>query len=282
MGAITDASEFPAGPLLLRVAPERVESLLESLKKIRESGYLKPALAGKIFGKFMFMSSQHFARLGRALLRPFARRQHESGRVALNPQLRAALDFWIANMSTVRPRDVPMDLTNVPAVVSYSDGEGADAGVGVGVWLPCGKVVAGYTCVPDSVRSLWSSVPSCSDERNDIFQIEAVGPAVILFNFGYLFPAGALWLHFIDNESALAALVKGNSSVMSGECITAYTHKWISHYGFRVWFDRVDSSANPVDKLSRGVFDGQWDLMPISFPPDLVNDLESFIGFTDV
>ena len=108
--------------------------------------------------------------------------------------------------------------------------------------------------------------------------MEAVGPALILANFESFSPPDALWLHFIDNESALAALVRGSSSVLSGECVTAYTHRLISQYGLRAWFDRVDSAANPVDKLSRGVFKGEWELLPIVFPADLISDLESFIS----
>ena len=78
--------------------------MVEMLVEVRDSGFLKPALSGKIFGKLMFMSSQYFARLGRAMLRAFSRRQHEKGRVSLNPQLRAACNFWIANISCLRPR----------------------------------------------------------------------------------------------------------------------------------------------------------------------------------
>ena len=58
---------------------------------------------------------------------------------------------------------------------------------------------------------------SLSDGK-DIFQIEAVGPLLVLWNWGHLFREH-LWIHFIDNEGALAALAKGSSSVMSGEMI---------------------------------------------------------------
>ena len=58
--------------------------------------------------------------------------------------------------------------------------------------------------------------------------------------------------HYIDNDSALATLVKGSSSVLSGEVITAYTHSKISEMNLWAWFDRVASDDNPVDKLSRG------------------------------
>ena len=53
----------------------------------------------------------------------------------------------------------------------------------------------------------WSRAATAGDHY-DIFEIEAVGPALILHNFGHLIAADALWLHFIDNDAALATLVK--------------------------------------------------------------------------
>ena len=43
------------------------------------------------------------------------------------------------------------------------------------------------------------------------FEIEAVGPLVLLENFPDLF-RGSLWLHFLDNAAALSNLVNGSSS----------------------------------------------------------------------
>ena len=90
----------------------------------------------------------------------------------------------------------------------------------------------------------------CGDHY-DIYEIEGVGPCLVLHHFGHLIPEGSLWIHFIDNEAALATLVKGSSSVMSGEVITAHTHSLIAASGLWPWFGRVSSKDNPVDQLSR-------------------------------
>ena len=68
----------------------------------------------------------------------------------------------------------------------------------------------------------------------------------------------SLWLHFIDNAAALSTLVRGASSVDSGERIAGLT--WSRIVGFHCfpWFDRVESSANPTDGLSRGRLLGPW------------------------
>ena len=179
-------------------------------------------------------------------------------------------------MKSLRPREIPASLAEAPVFLSYSDGEGEGAGVGVAVWCPNGTVLGGYLKLHEEVRSVWSRSASASDHY-DIFEIEAVGPALIPYNFGHAFTQDALRLHFIDNDAALATPVKGSSSILSGEVITAYTHEKAASLGLWSWFDRVASDDNPVDKLSRGVMQGPWRLQPIGFPPGLLSRLREYL-----
>ena len=172
---------------------------------------------------------------------------------------------------------MPISLSSAPLFLSYSDGEGEGAGVGVALWFPNGSSIGGYIKLPEVIRRVWSRAASCG-EHYDIFEIGAVGPALILHNWAHLIPAGALWVHYIDNDAALATLVKGSSSVLSGEVITAYTHSTIAERGLWSWFDRVASADNPVDKLSRGELRGPWSLQTIEFPPSLLSSLEEYLG----
>ena len=110
------------------------------------------------------------------MLRAFSRRQHEPGRSNLNPQIEAACLFWLRNLATVRPREVLVNPDRLPLAISYSDGEGESAGVGVALWLPDGDVLGGYTRVPNALRRIWLQQKSLAEAR-DIFQIEAVGPS---------------------------------------------------------------------------------------------------------
>ena len=64
---------------------------------------------------------------------------------------------------------------------------------------------------------------------------------------------------------------------MSGECISAYTHSLVGSLSLWPWFDRVDSAANPVDKLSRGEMTGPWKLVDITFPEQLLSDITAFL-----
>ena len=77
----------------------------------------------------------------------------------------------------------------------------------------------------------------------------------------------ALWLHFIDNSGALAALVRGSSSVTSGDAIVGETWSLIFELNVVPWFDRVATKANPVDGLSPST------LVPVRIPDSLLREL---------
>ena len=274
IGAMTDVSRYPGGPVVLRAIADRVERTNDDLTGILRDGRLQSGFAGKLYGRLQWASSCYFGRLGRAMLRPFSRRQHETDRSALNPQIIAACRFWLSNIQKMRPREVPIDVDTRPLAISYSNGEGDTAGVGIALWLPDGTVRAGYLKVPDEVRQLWSKRPA--GDRYDIYEIEAIGPLLVLWNWGFLM-RNHVWIHFIDNDAALSCLAKGSSSVLSGEVIVAYTHELAADLGVWSWYDRVDTGSNPVDGLSRGDMRGNWKLLRIRFPAELTRRLQTFL-----
>ena len=96
---------------------------------------------------------------------------------------------------------------------------------------------------------------------------------MLLENFPEFFQ-GSLWLHFIDNAAALSSMVKGSSSIREGDLISGHTWSYIQGLDVVAWFDRVDSSSNPVDGLSRGRLSGPWHVFPLSFPSALRLDLQ--------
>lgn len=154
----------------------------------------------------------------------------------------------------------------MPCVVSYSDGEGGRAGIGAAVWHPNKRLpLAVYAEVPDVIREQWRRVQR-SDDYQDIFLVEALGPLLLLLTFPNVFK-DCLWIHFIDNSAAEASLIRGASSSMLGDHIVGLT--WANIQKSRLWpyFDRVESSANPVDGLSRKRFQGPWGRVHMrSFP----------------
>ena len=110
------------------------------------------------------------------------------------------------------------------------------------------------------------------EEWRDIIEVEAVGPLVLLSSWLHLF-VNALWIHFIDNNSALGGLVKGSASVGQQDIIIGHTWTWIARLNVSAWFDRVDSASNPVDGISRKDFSGFHCWERVQIPPEVLQDL---------
>ena len=154
--------------------------------------------------------------MGRAKLRPLIRRSIEQLHT-LNMQLYTCLHWWRVFLRSYFQRVLPLSIANLPVVVSYSDGEGGHAGVGVAVWSPeRNRPVAAFAEVPAVIRKLWARQAGKEAPFNDIFLIEAVGPLIILKTFPNIVRQ-CLWIHFIDTAAAQYALVRGSSSIASGD-----------------------------------------------------------------
>ena len=109
-----------------------------------------------------------------------------------------------------------------PLVVPYSDGEGDTAGAGVSI---CSSIAprrrAAFTHVPDVVRRLWARRAG-TGVCHDIFLVEAIGPLLLLCTYLELL-RGSAWVHYIDTIAAQHALVRGSSSISSGDHVVGAT-----------------------------------------------------------
>ena len=156
----------------------------------------------------------------------------------VEPQLTSALKWWLQILSCSPLRLVPTDLSARRRNFSFCDGEGSEAGIGVALWENETQVVrARVLRVPEEVRILWDHQKNLG-RFNDIFEIEAIGPLILLENFPDLFRS-SLWLHFLDNAAALSKLVNGSSSVIQGDILIGATWSQMQRLLVFQWFDRM-------------------------------------------
>ena len=147
-----------------------------------------------------------------------------------NNQIMAPNDFWLKFLISYTPKAIPVFLDKLDVVVSYSDGEGADAGMGIAVWssrCPNGPSAA-FRNIPTAIRKLWSKQKDAG--FNDIFLIEAIGPLAFLTTFPKVLK-GSPWLHYRDNVASEYSLVEGSSSIRSGDVVVGETWRWIQKLG---------------------------------------------------
>ena len=98
-------------------------------------------------------------------------------------------------------------------------------------------------------------------------EVEAIGPFLVLARWGHPM-RGCLWCHFIDNAAALSCMIRGSSSVSSGDSIVGCTWSLIHKYQLLAWFDRVESTSNPTDGLSRSRSEGPWETLELLRLPE--------------
>ena len=146
---------------------------------------------------------------------------------------------------------------------------------GSGVWP---RPLAAYLKIPRETRLWWRQ--SAAERPNDIFEIEAVGPLAILATWPDVM-RDATWVHYIDNSAAQHSLIRGSSSVTSGDLIVGHTWETVARRSLLPWFERVPSASNPVDSLSRGDMAGPWGtVVEAKLPKALLADLRRLLAFT--
>ncbi len=267
LGSITDLTATPEGPPKIHISDERCVNLSADILDVLASGKLPPARAGQMFGRLQHAGYHFFGRYGCAMLRSLKRRQFENGRQNLNQQLVAQLLWWLGALQHAPQREVLWRISERNVVTSFSDGEGSYsvAYVVFSSRFHDKRPRAAQGWVPSHLRAL-------HDQRvNDIMNIEAYGPLLVVQNHGKLME-NSLWLHFIDNESALLSMVKGSASVADCDRIVGYTWGLLAKHKILPYFARVDSSSNPIDGLSRLEQDDMglnWVREELSWPTDV-------------
>ena len=233
--------------------------------------------AASLAGKLGFAITEAFGRVGRARIGPIKKRAY-SRHKSLGFQLQCCLLWWLRFLKGYRPREIPANLTSMQLIVSYSDGEGSLAGVGAAAWTSWLEFpVATFAYVPECLRDWWKSVV-CKRNYKDIYLVEAVGPLLLLTTFPRLM-RNSLWVHYVDNESAEVAMFKGSSTLDTADHIVGLTWERCAKQGLIPYFDRVESKANPVDKLPRGDASGPWrSVVPALFPLKELCDLARECG----
>lgn len=160
---------------------KRIESLKEIINAILKAQKLGSGQAASLTGKLGFTTTACFGRFGRCRIKPISKRAY-SRAVVLSVKLVVCLQWWLHLFDSFKPRPIPYSLSHLKIVVSYSDGEGGQAGVGAAIWFGGMRPSAVYTEVPLAVRQFWCR-NSPSDRLNDIFMVEAVGPLLLCLLF---------------------------------------------------------------------------------------------------
>ena len=252
LGVSFDLRGSNAGKAQITNKKERVEMLVQDIEATLKSGRLTPAQAASYRGRLIFAQGQTFGRCGLTSLRVLGDWAAPS-RTGQRPawwRVERALRFWKEYFRIAAPRTLDSRLDR-PALV-FTDGacEGQNfEQVTVGGVLVeehgYKREYFGFK-VPPALVAAWQQ----NGTRQTIGQAELL-PVLVAKLVWSRRLQGRRTLHFIDNESARLALIKGASpSAASASIIDAFWHNE-ARIAAASWFERVPSASNISDSASR-------------------------------
>ena len=193
-------------------------------------------------------ASNSFGRCGRRPATALKRQQYgEKGQV--DDALAEALAFAVTFVDYIPPSVVSLRPVGARQLVVYSDaeytpGSGQPPRLGWVVFPGGDDPVARTLLLEPQILGLWKP------RVQQIYPAETFAPLAAIMDFPALFQgADVLW--FVDNEAACSTLIRGASREEDVATIAELTQLSLLRLRTRVWFEWVDSKANPSDGLSR-------------------------------
>ncbi len=206
------------------------------------------------------------------------------GAWAMSWDLRWALEWWLEQVGQAKPRRIPVEKLRRPVFI-FTDGSceprkddpnKLEVGYGAVMWDPedgALETFGGYIRDPllELLTDDWT-------KKQVVGQAELV-PCLAAKRVWRRRLKGRLVMHYIDNEAAKYALIKGTSPTRDSAWLVNEFWKSEAHLGSYSWFERVPSASNCADDPSRGV--GQVQVagrravkvdLPAKFEDDLVEE----------
>ena len=273
LGASLHCGDFST-TMSIMVQPKFSTSLKvqAKLQRALETETLDSDEAGKLRGDINWMFSMCAGNLGR-FAGPVLQLHQSGDAFTLSESSRRTLQLLLSAVTHCSPRVISLvpdgrHLTRIYSDASFEEGE---LRLGWIIFPPSGQPEGGTCVVPPSVLDSWKQ------RTQQIFPGESLAGLVVPLLHRHLFEqAECLW--FIDNEAAVAALIRGPTREFDVHLL-AQAAQFVFHLSSaRVWFEWIDTNSNPSDGLSRlGLADDWsqaqgWFLTEFVFPEGLCLD----------
>ena len=273
LGVLADLGQVTeTGVVVVDLKPGLRDALLCDIDALFDSQCCTPAQASKLRGRLGWAATAMYGKCGRGGQSALIDRQYYDTEIALSPPLAHSLLYLKEMVALVPPRQIcvlgrPQAAIRLYSDASFEPADSSPARLGYVIFhdddLP---PVAGTATLPQDVLACFVQ------RQQQITVCEAFCGILVPFNHHELFQGrDIIW--FIDNQAAVSALIKGTSSHHDISLVAALTHLMFALLGARVYFEWVDSEANPSDGLSRlGLLDPWtlcqgWSLLEAPLPP---------------
>ena len=248
LGVVFNSSSLQMQRLLLvESKPTRIANLKSCIHEVLSRDSLTPSVAASLVGKFQFLCSTMFGKVGRCCTAPIRHRQYsEGGPTHCTPLIRTALRLMIHFLDFAPSRKLFLEST--PPVILYTDAsdvpERDPRQVLGAVLIDQDTILHTYWAVSPTIINRWIQ------KKNHMSQLELLAAPLALATWRDRLSRRDVLL-FIDNEGACANLVKGFSPQADSSAIVGQFWLMACSLELNVYVDRVESKSNPSDGPSR-------------------------------
>ena len=239
------------GLLLVEPKPTRKVNFALLVNHILDKGVLPPSVAASVVGKFGFLCSTLFGKVGRFCTGFLRERQYSSSPDhSLTPQLVMSLNLMNRVVQIAPHRTCRMGAHPPPAILytDASDVPHRDPRFGLGgvliIQSPCLRIEYFSCTVEQKLVDLW--IP----KSTYMGQLELLACPAALRTWSKQLSNSQL-IHFVDNDSAAAGLVRGYSPRTDSSPLIGDYWLVAAAHGIDVYIDRVESKSNLSDGPSR-------------------------------
>ena len=250
LGLVVDLTSFPHGFVEIAHTPKRRAELLQDLLTISELCMVSRKRLEQLHGRMVWFGSFIFGRLMNDALRVVSiAARGKSANVAINEELRSAISNLHQCLQSSKHVKVQPSLST--AWIIFSDGafepEATIPGtIGAVLVSPSGSLVEYFgEGLPDELLQIF-----LADSKHPIYELEIL-PALAAIECWADRLAGSSVVHYLDNNAARAAFVKGHAATRCGKMMLRAYVKTEYDLGIIPWFSRVPSDSNVSDRPSR-------------------------------
>ena len=211
--------------------------------------------ASKLRGDLNWMWSMCAGYIGR-IAGPVLTTKQTDDHPDLNSHQRHTLMMLQTIVAEAAPRDIDIKPKTSPLTRIYTDASFEDGTLRMGwiIFPPDSEPTGGTCVVPQATLDSWNP------RKQQIYPGEAFASLVVPVLHPTLFAAqDVLW--FVDNEAAVASLIRAGSSQLDVHLICQFAHMVLFRARARVWYEWVDSGSNPSDGLSRLGLKDPWTML---------------------